>query len=254
MLELLRDPLWQFVGVVLGIFAIGASVAIYRLQKLNKRLAYEIISRTTLLTVREELENKVQVLYDGSTVRSLTVFLIRVWNAGSEPIRSSDFERPLSFSAIAPAQILTAVITVVLPESLMPELVFEAHSLTVAPMLLNPGDSLILKVLVKNASVSLKPHARIIGVTHVQKGDGASRRLAALAGVGMLMFFGGVAVAFFYIGRAVAAFQLPVATEMAFAVAIIGYLLAGYAALRSGAFMRFRIRIRRARDRQHGDA
>ena len=70
----------------------------------------------------------------------------------------------------------------------------------------------------------------------------------------MLMFFGGVAVAFFYIGRAVAAFQLPVATEMAFAVAIIGYLLAGYAALRSGAIMRFRIRIRRARDRQHGDS
>ena len=56
---------------------------IYRLQKLNKRLAYEIISRTTLLTVREELENKVQVLYDGSPVQSLTVFLVRVWNAGS---------------------------------------------------------------------------------------------------------------------------------------------------------------------------
>ena len=80
MLDLLRDPLWQFVGVVLEI---GASVVIYRLQKLNKRLAYEIISRTTLLTVREELENKVQVLYDGSPVQSLTVFLVRVWNAGS---------------------------------------------------------------------------------------------------------------------------------------------------------------------------
>jgi len=104
MLDIFRDPVWQFVGVVL---AIGVPVAIYQLQKQSKRFAYEIIARTTLLTVREELESKVQVLYDGSPVQSLTVFLVRVWNAGSEPIKSIDFERPLSFSAAAPAQILT---------------------------------------------------------------------------------------------------------------------------------------------------
>jgi len=85
--------------------------------------------------VREELESQVQVLYDGSPVQSLTAFLVRVWNTGSEPIKSSDFERPLSFSVAAPAQILTVVTTEVLPESLTPQLVFEAHSLTVAPML-----------------------------------------------------------------------------------------------------------------------
>ena len=255
MLDLLRDPLWQFAGVVLGI---GVSVAIYRLQKLNKRLYYQIISRTTLLTVREELENKVQVLYEGSPVQSLTVFLVRVWNAGSEPIRSSDFERPPSFAAVEPAQILTVVTTEVLPESLTPDLVFEAHSLTVAPMLLNPGDSLTLKVLVKNASASLKPDARIVGVTRIQEGDGASRRATTLV-VGMLMFFAGTAVAFFYVARAVAALpvewsQLPVPAKIALIVAIIGYLLAGYAVLRNGTFMRFRILVRRARDRQRGDA
>jgi len=250
MLDLFRDPVWQFVGVVLGI---GASVAIYRLQKLNKRLYYEIISRTTLLTVREELENKVQVLYEGSPVQSLTVFLVRVWNAGSEPIKSSDFERPLSFAAVEPAQILTVVTTAVLPESLTPELFFEAHSLTVAPMLLNPGDSLTLKVLVKNASASLKPDARIVGVTRIQEGDGASRRATTLV-VGMLMFFAGTAVAFFYVGRAVAALpaewpQLPLAAKMALTVAIIGYLLAGYAALGHVIFIRFRRLLLRIRER-----
>ena len=255
MLDLLRDPLWQFVGVVLGI---GASVVIYRLQKLNKRLAYEIISRTTLLTVREELENKVQVLYDGSPVQSLTVFPVRVWNAGSEPIRSSDFERPLSFSAAAPAQILTVDTAAVLPGSLTPELVFEAHSLTVAPMLLNPGDSLTLKVLVKDASASLKPDARIVGVTRLQDGDGAFRRVAALASVGMLTSLVGIGVAGFYVVTALADCyevksgewsQLPVASKIALAVAIIGYLLTGYAFLRKGTVMGFRILARRSRER-----
>lgn len=254
MLELLRDPLWQFVGVLLALLAIGASIAIYRLQKLNKRLAYEIVSRANLLTVREELENKVQVLYDGGPVRSLTVFLIRVWNAGSEPIRSTDFERPLSFSAVAPAQILTAATTKVLPESLTPELVFGAHSLTVTPMLLNPGDSLTLKVLVKDASVSLRPDARIVGVTRVQEGDGSSRRFAALTGLGMLMFFAGAALAAFYAPKPVEGPPLPLASKIAIAVAIVGYLLAGYAALRSGVLRRFRVLVRRARDKQRGDA
>ena len=250
MLDLFRDPVWQFVGVVL---AIGVPIAIYQLQKQSKRFAYEIIARTTLLTVREELESKVQVLYDGSPVQSLTVFLVRVWNAGSEPIKSIDFERPLSFSAAAPAQILTVATTEVLPESLTPELVFEAHSLTVAPMLLNPGDSLTLKFLVKDASTSLKPDARIVGVTRFQEGNGASRRVATLA-VGMLMCLAGTAVASFYVGRAVAALpvewpQLPLAAKMALTVAIIGYLLAGYAALRHVIFMRFRRLVRRIRER-----
>jgi hypothetical protein len=250
MLDIFRDPVWQFVGVVL---AIGVPVAIYQLQKQSKRFAYEIIARTTLLTVREELESKVQVLYDGSPVQSLTVFLVRVWNAGSEPIKSIDFERPLSFSAAAPAQILTVATAAVLPESLTPELVFEAHSLTVAPMLLNPGDSLTVKVLVKNASASLKPDARIVGVTRIQEGDGASRRVATLA-VGMLMCFAGISVAAFYVGRAVAALpvewpQLPLAAKMALTVAIIGYLLAGYAALQHFIFMRFRRLVLRIRER-----
>jgi hypothetical protein len=248
MLDLFRDPVWQFVVGVLGI-----GVAIYSLQKPSKRFAFEIISRTTLLTVREELESKVQVLYDGSPVQSLTVFLVRVWNAGSEPIKSIDFERPLSFSVAAPAQILTVATAAVLPESLTPELVFEAHSLTVAPMLLNPGDSLTLKVLVKNASASLKPDARIVGVTRIQKGDGAPRRVATLA-VGMLMCFAGIGVAAFYVARAGAALpvelpQLPIAAKIALAVAIIGYLLAGYAALGHVIFMRFRRLFLRIRER-----
>jgi hypothetical protein len=249
MLDLLRDPLWQFVVGVLGI-----GVAIYSLQKPSKRFAFEIISRTTLLTVREELESKVQVLYDGSPVQSLTVFLVRVWNAGSEPIRSSDFERPLSFSAAAPAQILTVATAAVLPESLTPELVFEAHSLTLAPMLLNPGDSLTLKILVKDASASLKPDARIVGVTRLQAGDGASRRATTLAIVGMLTFLAGIGVAALYVRRAVAALpvewpQLPLAAKMALIVAIIGYLLSVYALVRKGAVMRFRRLARRSRER-----
>jgi hypothetical protein len=35
----LRDPIWQFVGAVLGLIAIMVSLAIYYFQKANKDLS-----------------------------------------------------------------------------------------------------------------------------------------------------------------------------------------------------------------------
>lgn len=239
MLEVIRDPSWQFVGVILAILAIFASIAIYRLQKLNKKLSYEILARTNLLTHREELENKIQVLYDGNPVQALTVFVIRIWNAGREPIRSDDFERPLSFHIVEPAEILTVAVTAISPESLNPQLSFETRTLTVSPLLLNPKDTLTIKVLVSDASaLSMKPDARIVGISRIQEGDGASRRFALLTGLGMLMFFAGVVVAAFNSPKPVANPPMPLISKTAIGIAIVGYLFAGYGFVRSGALTR----------------
>ena len=58
MIELLRDPLWQFVGAILGFVAIGITIIIFWLQRTRKSLSYEILSNTSLLTIKEELEGK----------------------------------------------------------------------------------------------------------------------------------------------------------------------------------------------------
>ena len=52
MFDLLRDPLWQFIGALLALLAIGVSVALYLIQRRKKRLSYEIVSNSSLLTMR----------------------------------------------------------------------------------------------------------------------------------------------------------------------------------------------------------
>ena len=74
MIDLLRDPVWQFIGATIAIVAIIVSLAVYFAQRRKKRLTYEILSRTPLLSMVEESAGKLQILFEGEIVRD--VFLV----------------------------------------------------------------------------------------------------------------------------------------------------------------------------------
>ena len=48
-IELLRDPVWQFVGAVLAAIAIGIPILVYYRQRRRKRLGYQILANTPVL-------------------------------------------------------------------------------------------------------------------------------------------------------------------------------------------------------------
>lgn len=50
--EILRDPVWQFIGAIFALAAIVIVVIIYWMQRQRKSLSYEIISCTPLLSVK----------------------------------------------------------------------------------------------------------------------------------------------------------------------------------------------------------
>ena len=58
MIELFRDPIWQFIGAALAFIAIIVSVVTVVVQQRKKSLAYEILARTPLLTVNDEVKGK----------------------------------------------------------------------------------------------------------------------------------------------------------------------------------------------------
>ena len=95
MVELLRDPLWQFVGAIFGLVAIGIAILIFWLQRTRKSLGYEVISNTSLLTIKEELEGKLQILYEKESVNNVQLIVIKLINTGNLPIASNDYELPL---------------------------------------------------------------------------------------------------------------------------------------------------------------
>jgi hypothetical protein len=144
--ELLQQMPWQLIGTLLAVVAICVSILIYKAQRQIKKISYEILSKTQLLTVDEELEGKLQVLYAGEPARDICLLIVKVFNSGNQPILAADYERPISFFTGPSSKILSAVITEVDPKNLSAEINLQNSSVVLRPLLLNAKDSLTIKL------------------------------------------------------------------------------------------------------------
>lgn len=242
MLELLRDPLWQFVGAVLAVAALFASFLTYQLQRSRRGVTYEVISRTNLLTVREELEGKLQVLYEGEPAKSLTLIVLKVWNSGNQPILSADFERPISFCTGKASRLLTAAVTQLEPPELVADFAVSENILVVKPSLLNSGDAVTFKLLVRDAGSSLCPDARIVGVKSVRQAGQGSKLFPVLATTAMVLLAVGFYLIFANVPRAENKPPLPPVALTGIAIASVGYFIMIYVLVK---VRRFRVRLLR---------
>lgn len=183
MIEFLRDPLWQSVGVVL---AFVVSFLIYSLQRQQKKLSYAVLTANRLLTVREEIAGKIQVLYDGQPAKDLCLLVIQLHNSGNTPIATSDYERPISLFFGDVARVLSVEIVERNPSSIVADVSLENNRIVFTPTLLNTKDSLTVKVLLSDFLGTVKSDGRIVGVKEItiaQIGDSYSKFLLFLGGL-----------------------------------------------------------------------
>lgn len=164
MTEVLRDPVWTFVGAALAILAIIVSIFLWAIQRRKKTLSYDVISSFSLLSVREEIEGKLKVLFEDNPVKNVHLFIIRLINTGNVPITSADYERPVEFSFGEDARILSSEVTATKPENLDVEAEEIDNFYVLLPLLLNPKDSITIKFLVSDYSGPIRIESRIIGV------------------------------------------------------------------------------------------
>lgn len=240
MLEIIRDPLWQFVGAMLAVVALVASFLIYQLQRSRKGITYDVLSRTNLLTVREELEGKLQVLYEGEPAKSLTLIVLRVWNSGNQPILAADFERPVSFCTGKTSRLLSAAVTQVEPPELMVDVEVVENMLTIMPTLLNSGDAVTLKLLVRDSGSALCPDARVVGVKSIRRAGEGSKLFPALATTAMILLAAGFYLYTANVPRAENKPPLPTSALAGLAIALLGYLIMIYALVK---VRKFRLRL-----------
>ena len=76
MTEVLRDPVWTFVGAALAILAIIVSIFLWAIQRRKKTLSYDVISSFSLLSVREEIEGKLKVLFEENPVKNVHLLVV----------------------------------------------------------------------------------------------------------------------------------------------------------------------------------
>lgn len=167
--ELVRDPLWTFVGAILAILAIVVTIIIFFAQRKTKKLSYEITSNTQLLGVKDEIQGKVQVLYDGKEVKNVHLLTIKFINSGNQSISSTDYERPLSIEVNANAKILTHEIVDEIPNNLGANVHLENNRLIFSPLLLNAKDSFAIKTLISDLEGKPEIDGRVNGVKSISR-------------------------------------------------------------------------------------
>jgi hypothetical protein len=168
MLEILRDPLWQFIGAVIAVFALISGYIFYRRQRQVKRLVVETVTTVPLVAVAKEGIEGLRVLFNERPIKDAAIVMVDVFCSGNTPILAADFDIPLSFEFGDSALVLSADLSKAEPIDLPASIACHGSKATVSKLLLNPGDSFRVRFLVENAKGDVKATARIVGVSKIE--------------------------------------------------------------------------------------
>lgn len=205
MIEFLRDSLWGSIGAMIAVIGLVGSTIWAVIYRPRKTLSYEIISSSTLVATIPAHHNVLKVLFNDSEVEEPAITIFRVRNSGNVPILANDFERPMAYGFPGAKRLLSAEIQSSQPASLqpyleLPDIVIEFPAVTVNKLLLNPGDSFDVLVVLDGLPENVTAYGRIAGVKDIRLARSASQSrptlttawlmLISLIGFGWIEIFG----------------------------------------------------------------
>lgn len=231
MLDLLRDALWQSIGVLVALIAIVVSIIIYRRQTHRKSLTYIIESAYPLLTGTEELQGRLQVQVDGVAVNNIFIMFIELSNSGNVPIERGDFDSPVTVDFEPPALIISVVVESEEPEGIGASLAVQQNSVTLDPLLLNPGDKVILKFILSSESKKFRISGRVVGVKAICKAT-PNNLYPWLGFVGFLIVALGLSIFLSYARERPDLPPQPPEAWLGLVIVIVGYFMTAFAFIR----------------------
>ena len=175
-LTLIRDQAWQFAGVVatavFGIVAIVVSVILYLRQNPKKGLSFQYIVNTALVGIgrAKGIEDRIKITFDDVPVSSLHLVQIRLTNTGNTPIVPTDYIRPIAVCMTSEGRMISAAIEETEPDNLGAAISLdrETNQISLAPILLNKGDSITIQLLADSVDSTYRVDGRIVGVKDFQ--------------------------------------------------------------------------------------
>jgi hypothetical protein len=171
-MEILRDPMWQFIGAVLALLAIILTLYLFWLQRQRKSLSYDVISSTSLVSVNEAIKDSLQIFRNGKLIPGVHLLVVKLTNSGNIPIPSADYESPVILTFAGDDVVLEAEIMLTHPNNVKASLEFNESEVKLSPSLLNPGDTIEMKILLSKFSGKVNVDARVLGIKQLQEGKG----------------------------------------------------------------------------------
>jgi len=166
------------ITVIITVFAaiLGAFVSyvIYLRQRTIKEISYQVISDTPIISIGDELKGRMALLVDGREVKEAWLLVVKIWNSGNVPIKRNDLDVPITLN-VEGRTVIDAEIQETQPNDLIsPEyfhsfLIVEPFAIKLGSVLLNPKDSVSLKVLLTGPSHRIYVSGRIVEGRIVEK-------------------------------------------------------------------------------------
>jgi hypothetical protein len=172
-LQLIRDPVWQFWGALVAAVGIVVAMLIFWWSRQRKDLAYELLTFSPLLTEKGLSTGKVKILVNGQEADQVHLVEVKIVNSGSVPVLAEDMLVPIGFTFGVDARVLTADPFDTKPTNLEAQLDFDEDRITLRPMLLNAHDEVGVRALIADAKGegSVSAIGRVVGVSVIRKRD-----------------------------------------------------------------------------------
>ena len=147
-----RDPIWQFVGVVISLVALVVAIVAIRAQQRRKSIGYHFTSDRPILYVFDEaLKDRLTLSLDGQPVQGLSTYEFAVFNDGNVPVLPGDYAEPIRLQFGPNSRILAVAVTETQPVDLGVQVEAEGDAYRILPVLLNPRDEFVVQFLVDHA-------------------------------------------------------------------------------------------------------
>lgn len=137
-------------------------------QRDTKDIEISVLSNVPVVSIQKEFSKGIEVQFQKKAISSLQVIEIKVQNSGNRPIERIDFDSPIKL--LFKGKILPPVEVVSLdPPNLPAEVETSDQYLTIKPMLLNRGDSFVLRTFVADETPGGPPVQAISRIKGIKK-------------------------------------------------------------------------------------
>jgi hypothetical protein len=188
------DDKWTAVKTVAAVVGPFLAILLFMLNRETKGLAFDTVSTAVLVDLSDPALSSLKLTYKDVSVSRLTVATFEVRNSGTRPIEQDDFKLPLVIRFKNPNDMLAVTLNEKkTPQDLKPLISSDDSGITIAPLLLNSGDTFRITVQLRGDFNEPTVEARISGVPSISRqtlheSNPATRGLIQIA-LGAVMTF-----------------------------------------------------------------
>ena len=152
---------------IVGVIAVVAAIGIFLAERKTKGLALAVVTDRAIVSQASAFP--LEVLHNGIKVLKPRLVVLRLANAGEQPITSADFEQPLRVRLVD-ASILSTETTLTRPHAFKPSVLLDGpDAVRLDPCLMNQRDMVEIQMLVDGKPSQVLAEARISGVQDVEQ-------------------------------------------------------------------------------------